>query len=175
VSVALTLKEVSTPDYIHGLRSSLTGETIPAGEAGPAGYLSAGVEPPVMFRTVLIATDGSESAERAVDAGLDLAERFDATVHALSVVDEDDTDGEERRLREALADLAARADRPVVTAVRRGTPADRILGYAGEADADVVVVGTRGRHGPGKFHLGSVAEAVVRRSPTPVLTVRDLD
>lgn len=128
-----------------------------------------------MFRTVLIATDGSESAERAVDAGLDLAERFDATVHALGVVDEEDTDGEEERLREALAALAARADRQVVTAVRRGQPADRILGYAGETDTDVVVVGTRGRHGPGKFHLGSVAEAVVRRSSTPVLTVRDLD
>jgi nucleotide-binding universal stress UspA family protein len=127
-----------------------------------------------MFRTVLIATDGSESAERAVAAGLDLAERFDATVHALSVVDEGDTDGEERRLREALGELAARADRPVETVVRRGTPADRILGYAEEAGADVVVVGTRGRHGPGKFHLGSVAEAVVRRSTTPVLTVRDL-
>ena len=125
-----------------------------------------------MFDTVLIATDGSDSATEAVDGGTDLARRFDADLHALSVVDDD---GERSRLGEALADIAARADRPVVTALREGTPADAILGYAEEADADVVVVGTRGRHGPGKYHLGSVAEAVVRRSPVPVLTVRDRD
>jgi len=40
-----------------------------------------------MFETVLIATDGSASAKRAVEAALDLAERFDASVHALYVVD----------------------------------------------------------------------------------------
>lgn len=128
-----------------------------------------------MFDTVLIATDGSESAAGAVDGGTDLAERFEADLHALSVVDEGDDGGEESRLREALAGIAARTDRPVVTAVRQGPPADCILRYAEEADADVVVVGTRGRHGPGKYHLGSVAEAVVRRSPVPVLTVRDRD
>lgn len=127
-----------------------------------------------MFDTVLIATDGSESAAGAVEGGTDLAGRFDADLHALSVVGEGD-EGEESRLREAVAAIADSVDRPVVTAVRRGAPADCILGYAEEAGADVVVVGTRGRHGPGNYHLGSVAEAVVRRSPVPVLTVRDLD
>lgn len=146
-----------------------TGENFPG---RPAGYLTAGVQPAPMFDTVLIATDGSESAAGAVEGGTDLADRFDAGLHALSVVDDADDEEEETRLREALASIAARADRPVVTAVRHGTPADCILGYAEEADADVVVVGTRGRHGPGKYHLGSVAEAVVRRSPAPVLTVR---
>ncbi len=141
----------------------------------PAGYLTGGLQPAAMFNTVLIATDGSESAAGAVEGGTDLAERFDADLHALSVVDEDDDGREESRLREALADIAGGIDRPVVTAVRRGTPADCILGYAEEADVDVIVVGTRGRHGPGKYHLGSVAEAVVRRSPVPVLTVRDVE
>jgi len=140
--------------------------------ARPAGYLTGGVQPAPMFDTVLIATDGSESAAGAVDGGTDLADRFEAELHALSVVDDE---GGETRLREALAGIAARADRPVLTAIREGPPADCILGYADEADADVVVVGTRGRHGPGKYHLGSVAEAVVRRSPVPVLTVRDGD
>lgn len=143
--------------------------------ARPVGYLTGGVQPAPMFDTVLIATDGSDSAAGAVDGGTDLADRFDADLHALSVVDEDDEDGEESRLREALAGIAGGVDRPVVTAVRRGAPADCILEYAEEAGADIVVVGTRGRHGPGKYHLGSVAEAVVRRSPVPVLTVRDRD
>ncbi|MFW5903323.1 MAG: universal stress protein, partial [Halolamina sp.] len=41
-----------------------------------------------MFDTIVIATDGSASVQRAVDVALDFAERFDADVHALFVVDE---------------------------------------------------------------------------------------
>jgi nucleotide-binding universal stress UspA family protein len=41
-----------------------------------------------MFETVVVATDGSESVSRAVDCTFDLARRFDATVHALHVIDE---------------------------------------------------------------------------------------
>jgi nucleotide-binding universal stress UspA family protein len=62
----------------------------------------------------------------------------------------------------------------VVTAVREGEPADEIIEYAEEYDADVIATGTRGRHGDHAFLLGSVAEAIVRRSPIPVLTVRQL-
>ena len=46
-----------------------------------------------MFETVVIATDGSESAERAVEVALDIADRFDADVHALCVVDERELSG----------------------------------------------------------------------------------
>jgi len=50
-----------------------------------------------------------------------------------------------------------------------------IIDYAGKHDADLVATGTRGRHGEHSFLLGSVAEAIVRRCPVPVLTVRQLD
>ncbi|MFB6184474.1 MAG: universal stress protein [Haloarculaceae archaeon] len=140
-----------------------------------------------MFDTVVIATDGSASAERAVTVACDLAAKFDATVHALYVVDEGDVEGSpadlradmENALREAADDALAavvdHADREVTTAVRRGRPASEIRDYAVDADADVVAMGTRGRHGEHAFLLGSVAEAVVRRCPMPVLTVRQLD
>lgn len=139
-----------------------------------------------MFDTVVIATDGSESAARAVTAAADLAERFDAEVHALYVVDEGELAGSPAELREelaaalestaenALADVTERTDRAVTTAVREGRPASEIPQYAEDVDADVVAVGTRGRHGDHGYLLGSVAEAVVRRCPTPVLTVRQL-
>jgi nucleotide-binding universal stress UspA family protein len=121
---------------------------------------------------------------------LDLAERFDATVHAIYVVDEGElrSSPEEHRGElenaleaaggEALTFVEERAtgtaDPDVVTAVRVGDPADELIAYAGDVDADVVATGTRGRHGEHAFLLGSVAEAVVRRSPVPVLTVRQL-
>ncbi|MFD1526781.1 universal stress protein [Halolamina salina] len=140
-----------------------------------------------MFDTLVIATDGSESVQRAVDVALDFAERFDADVHALFVVDEGqiesspengrehlraglDTDGEN-----VVAAVPTRAESSVTTAVREGRPAAAISDYAGEFDADVVETGTRGRHGENRYLIGGVAESVVRRCPVPVLTVRQLE
>lgn len=145
-----------------------------------------------MFETVVIATDGSQSAERAVAVALDFAERFDATAHALYVIDEQELEATPAEVRadleEALTTAGGRAvsfvreravsdadPAAVVTAVRRGSPAAEIMDYAVEHDADVIASGTRGRHGEHGFLLGSVAEAIVRRSPVPVLTVRQLD
>ncbi len=143
-----------------------------------------------MFETVVIATDGSESAGRAVRMALDLADRFDAAVHALYVVDAGELRSSPEVVRaefedaleaaggEALSFVESEADEAagyeVVTAIREGDPADEIIAYAREVDADVVATGTRGRHGEHAFLLGSVAEAVVRRCPVPVLTVRQL-
>jgi nucleotide-binding universal stress UspA family protein len=140
-----------------------------------------------MFDTVVIATDGSESVQRAVSVALDISERFDATVHALYVVDASEVESSPEELRaemrealesradEALADVAGRADRDVTTAVREGRPASEISSYARREGVDVVVMGTRGRHGTDRFLIGSVAERVVRSCPAPVLTVRQLE
>lgn len=139
-----------------------------------------------MFETVVVATDGSESVKRAVDVGLDLANRFDATVHALSVIDAGEVDASPEQLREeletalethadaALATVEERASLDLTTEVREGRPAHEICSYARDIDADLVVTGTRGRHGENRLLLGSVAERVVRTSPVPVLTVRQL-
>lgn len=136
---------------------------------------------------VLVATDGSESVRRAVDAAVDLAARFDARAEALYVLDEADLDGSPERVREdlrnalqeaggeALVDVRRRAAErgvPASTAVREGHPAAEIVAHARETEADVVATGTRGRHGEHRLLVGSVAEQVVRRSPVPVLTVR---
>jgi nucleotide-binding universal stress UspA family protein len=141
-----------------------------------------------MFETVVIATDGSASAKRAVVAALDIADRFDATVHALYVVDEHDIESSPEQVRddlesalqsagdEALSVVEHEADeRPLVTATREGQPATEIMDYAEAVEADLIAVGTRGRHGDHAFLLGSVAERIVRQASTPVLTVRQLD
>lgn len=135
-----------------------------------------------MFETIVVATDGSDSVSRAVAVALDVAARFDATVHALSVINtdasEDDADDRRAELNahaeNALAAVEAETEQPVVTAVREGDPAAEITAYAEEIDADLVTTGTRGRHGENRFLVGSVAESVVRLCPVPVLTVRQL-
>jgi len=140
-----------------------------------------------MLDTVVIATDGSDSVTRAVDVALDLAGRFDASVHALSVIDESEVnaapaevkgdmrDALENRADDALEAVAGKAGGSVTTAVRTGRPAAEISRYAKDMDADLVATGTRGRHGENRFLIGSVAERVVRTCPVPVLTVRQLE
>ena len=145
-----------------------------------------------MFDTVVVATDGSESVSRAADCALDLAARFDAAVHALYVLDEtqveslpedvhdevrDALDEQSTEALEAVATTNRERPDPVdlKTTVRVGRPTERIIGYAEEVHADVIAVGTRGRHGEHSFLLGSVAERVVRTCPVPVLTVRQLN
>ena len=139
-----------------------------------------------MFETIVVATDGSGSARRAVDVALDLAERFEATVHCLYVVDEEEVSSSPERLQEemrtallergqeAVAAVRAAADREVRTEIETGRPASVIDEYARGIDADIVAMGTRGRHGENRFLVGSVAERVVRTCPVPVLTVRQL-
>ena len=138
---------------------------------------------------IVVATDGSESVRRAVDVALDLAAQFEADVHALYVVDDDEIgsspDDLHDDLRTALREQgeealeavreSADASVSVTTAVREGNPASEIREYADDCDADVVATGTRGRHGENRFLIGSVAERVVRTCPVPVLTVRQLD
>ena len=144
-----------------------------------------------MFDTIVVATDGSDSVRRAVDIAVDIAARFEADVHAVYVVDsgevESTPDEVRSDLRDALDDrgqaaldqvtdaASARDDALEVTAeVREGRPAPEIAEYARTVDADIVAMGTRGRHGENRFLIGSVAERVVRTCPVPVLTVRQL-
>lgn len=139
-----------------------------------------------MFDTIVLATDGSESVTRATVVALDLARRFEATVHALYVIDEGDVAAAPDEIREQLrasleengkeaTESVREANQTVTTAVREGRPAEEIRAYAREHDADLVATGTRGRHGEYRFVLGSVAETIVRNCSAPVLTVRQLE
>jgi nucleotide-binding universal stress UspA family protein len=58
--------------------------------------------------------------------------------------------------------------------LREGDPATEILALAQEIGCDLIVIGTHGRTGVGRLLMGSVAEAVLRRAPCPVLTVKGL-
>lgn len=143
-----------------------------------------------MFQTILFPTDGSEETEAALETALDVAGQYGATVHALYVVNTAGIatgDAESRRqivetfenrsddAVEAVAEAAAEASVDCTTAVARGAPADEILDYAEDEGVDLIVMGTHGRTGLGRFLLGSVAERVTRHSTTPVLLVRSGD
>jgi len=144
-----------------------------------------------MFDTIVVATDGSDSVQRAVTVAADVAAGFDAAVHAVYVVDSGEVESTPDEVRDDLRDAlddhgeaalddvvdattARDASLDITTEVREGRPAPEIADYARAVDADVVAMGTRGRHGENRFLIGSVAERVVRTCPIPVLTVRQL-
>ncbi|MFB6123368.1 MAG: universal stress protein [Haloferacaceae archaeon] len=142
-----------------------------------------------MYDHVLVPTDGSDGSAVAAAHGVALAERFDATLHAVSVVDPavfvtdavGDVDDLVQQQREAYRKRAERAvsrvadaatGRDVRTAVREGTPHEELLAYAAAESIDLVVMGTHGRSGVDRYLLGSVAEKLIRTAHVPVVTVR---
>ncbi len=76
------------------------------------------------------------------------------------------------QLLETFRERAADRGVGIETAIVTGKPTKRIVDYAEDNDADVITIGSHGRTGASRVLLGSVAEAVVRRSPIPVTVVR---
>jgi nucleotide-binding universal stress UspA family protein len=142
-----------------------------------------------MYDRILVPTDGSECADRAVDHAIDIAAQYDAELHVLSVIDARDVSHSapainfeqiEQTLRtraesvvEDAADRAEGAGVSTVSAVESGLPDDAVIEYAEEHGCDLIVMGTHGRTGLERYLLGSVTERTVRRSTVPVLTVRE--
>jgi nucleotide-binding universal stress UspA family protein len=140
-----------------------------------------------VYDDILIPTDGSEAVETAIVHAFDLADRYDATVHALYVVDDSrggaglmrvdgqDTVSELRTMGEETVDaIATRGTErglTVETAVNTGLPHEGILDYADDNDISLLVMSSRGRSGVSRFVFGSVTERVVRLSDRPVLVV----
>ncbi|CQH57637.1 UspA domain protein [Halobacterium hubeiense] len=136
-----------------------------------------------MYSTILVPTDGSEGASEAVGVALALAERFDAEVHALFVVDErfvatdydlvvEEAETEAERALDAAGEQGAAAGVGVEKHLRTGLPHEEILDAADDYGADLVVMGKHGRSGLDRFlSVGSVTERVVRRAEVQVTTV----
>lgn len=73
---------------------------------------------------------------------------------------------------ETAREIAERNGRTIETVTDAGEPSRQILEWIDENDVDHVVIGCHGRDGVARWLLGSVAETVVRRSPTSVTTVK---
>jgi len=142
-----------------------------------------------MYNNILVPTDGSASSEGAVEHAIELAKQYDATLHTLYVVDtgaysamEVGSDVVVEALREEgkqavnrVAEEAESEGIQVNTAVETGIAHRSIVDYVENEGVDLVVMGTHGRTGVGRFLLGSVAEKVVRTADVPVMTVRSAE
>jgi nucleotide-binding universal stress UspA family protein len=140
-----------------------------------------------MYDSVLLPTDGSDSASEALEHAIGAAKAYGAELHIASIVDRrvvlaaETADKEDVRAEladeaeAAVGELAERAEEAgldVTTATPEGVPHREILSYAEEADIDLLVLGTHGRTGREKrLNLGSTTERVVKATDRPLLVV----
>ena len=135
------------------------------------------------IRAILLPTDFSHASDAAVTFASSLAARFGSKLFLVHVeeppvayggaelyygVPEPVTEDLERMLKE----IEIPDDVPVERHLIRGEPAAAIVQFAKDHDIDMIVMGTHGRTGLWRMLMGSVAEAVVRRAPCPVLTYK---
>jgi nucleotide-binding universal stress UspA family protein/nitrite reductase/ring-hydroxylating ferredoxin subunit len=125
--------------------------------------------PSERYGRILIATDGSVTADRAARKGFDLADSLQGRVELVFV-------GHAKTGELITQDTIAVYAGEVATQVhlREGDPAAQILAAADETAADLVVVGNKGMTGAKGFLLGSVPEKVVEQADRDVLLCRTI-
>jgi nucleotide-binding universal stress UspA family protein len=140
-----------------------------------------------MVGRIVVGTDGSKTAERAVSEAGDLAQATGARVHVVTafqgVFDAEPFTGsaahENVDMRRAADTVAARSAEHLTARgiqvdyeSREGDPAEVLIEVATEDDADLIVVGNKGMTGIGRFLLGSVPNKVTHHAPCSVMVVR---
>ncbi|MDT8356923.1 MAG: universal stress protein [Methanomicrobiaceae archaeon] len=142
-----------------------------------------------MVHTILVAFDGSEPGERALQTALEWGETFGAEVHAIYVAEmrgflseylpsqRDLTrvsqmiEEEGMRMERRIAIIASRNAQAVRTHRKVGDPRREILALAEIIGADLIMIGSRGRSGLKELLLGSVSSFVAGNSPVPTVLV----
>lgn len=141
-----------------------------------------------MFHKILIATDGSETSQKAAKMGIELAQKHSAKIVAVYVADTSRLgylpdyiqysgmirelmlkEGEEAT--DQVEELSKKAIVSCEKIILEGKPSDELLRLSKEAGVDLLVMGSVGRGGLDRFLLGSVAEKVTQHSKVPILLV----
>jgi nucleotide-binding universal stress UspA family protein len=145
-----------------------------------------------MYSSIVVGTDGSDTAKEAVRQATELAKKVGAKMHLVSAY-EPVPEGRLRQERQQVPDDLQWMVNPredvnntlkdaaqqiqddgvdVETHAREGDPADAILDVAEENDSDLIVVGNKGMTGARRFLLGSVPNKVSHHAPSSVMIIK---
>ncbi len=145
-----------------------------------------------MFGSIVVGTDGSDTAGEAVRQVSELARTVGASIHLVSAYEpvsnqrlreerqgapgdlewmvnaREDVEATLREASSSLEDTGVSVD----TYAREGDPADAILDIAEEKNADLIVIGNKGMTGAKRFLLGSVPNKISHHAPCSVMIIR---
>jgi nucleotide-binding universal stress UspA family protein len=142
------------------------------------------------FKTILFATDFSESSDYAFQYAYSLARKFEARLLLVHVINEpvdlrgfyvphisfekleEEIEEGAKKMMEKFCRTHIRDFDNYETLIVPGIPYDEVIKKATENSADLIVLGTHGRTGLDHVLFGSTAEKIVRKSPVPVMTIR---
>lgn len=139
------------------------------------------------MKHIVLAVDGSDPSNRALDMAIDMASKFDAELSLLHVLeplfvppepygfnsgalDEASREYGKQMLKDAL-EVARKKGVRASSALLAGTPPEAIIEASNELGGDLIVIGSRGQGRVGRFLLGSVSDRVLHQSKVPVLVV----
>jgi nucleotide-binding universal stress UspA family protein len=131
-----------------------------------------------MFEKILVPTDGSEYAQRAVEVALSLARELGTRVVALHVLDEklimpfEVLEEEGQNILEGVRKRGEEMGVPVDEIILFGNPRHDLAKITTKSGADLMIIGTHGRTGVEKLFLGSVAENALKTVEVPVMLVK---
>jgi len=140
-----------------------------------------------MYRKILVAYDGSEGSKKALRAGIELAKRFDADLHSISVreslpyysatvgeVEEAEAEAEEffRKILKEAWDEAALQGVQLQSKVVRGHEVEAIVNYAEKGHFDLLIVGFMGYSSIFGRIMGGTAQNLSRLAPCTVMIVK---
>jgi nucleotide-binding universal stress UspA family protein len=139
----------------------------------------------IMFSRVLVAVDGSESAKKAFEKSIYLAQKCNSKLEVIHVVtcelggdsaaiydllDEDKTKAE--KMLEEYRIEAAKNNIPIEIMIKQGDAANIIIELSEKNKYDLIIMGTRGRNAFQELLLGSVSLKVMHHAICPVMVVR---
>ncbi len=140
-----------------------------------------------MFRRIAVAVDGSEPSLRALEIGIEIAQKHDSSMALITVVPIPMVYGATAYPVDALVQLRESSEQElaklkkrvrdagiveVMSEVREGPPVDQILEFVKEHPTDLLIVGARGLSASRRLLLGSVSTGLVHLAPCPVLVAR---
>jgi nucleotide-binding universal stress UspA family protein len=142
-----------------------------------------------LWRTILVPIDFSAPSETALAYGLKVAAVSAAELHVCHVIPiphvldslyergfepAESVKRIEQKARQRINEIVRSVSSAITPHVHfsEGEASGGVLEWATKLKPDLIVIGTHGRQGAQRFFMGSVAEAVVRRAPCPVLTLR---
>ena len=139
------------------------------------------------MKKIIVATDGSIDAGKALDRAMEMARKESLEVVVLNVAEDYCPIGLEEIDCGAIRDLVMKESRGILAAalekmkaagvtargiIEAGSPADVIVEVAKREKADEIIAASHGRHGVKKLAMGSVTSRVVEWAPCPVTVVK---